>query len=75
LSEKNREPVEVVTHQVKRGETLLSIARRYGLTVRALMEFNGLKTAQIRIGQKLAILLEGFRGALPRTQSRFSIGR
>jgi membrane-bound lytic murein transglycosylase D len=75
VSEKNREPVEVVTHQVKRGETLLSIARRYGLTVRALMEFNGLQTAQIRIGQKLAILLEGFRGALPRTQSRFSIGR
>ena len=75
LLEKNREPVKVVTHQVKRGETLLSIARRYGLTVRALMEFNGLKTAQIRIGQKLAILLEGFRGAFPRTQSRFSIGR
>lgn len=77
LLTKPREPVKVVTHEVKKGETLLSIARRYGLTVRALMEFNGLKTAHIRIGQKLAILLEGIRGALPlpRTQSRFSIGR
>ncbi len=64
LLEKDREPVKVVTHEVKKGETLFSIARLYGLTARALMEFNGLKTARIRIGQKLAILLEGIRGTL-----------
>ena len=57
-------PVHVVTHEVKRGETLFSIARLYGLTVRGLMEFNGLRTSQISIGQKLRILLESLRGRL-----------
>jgi membrane-bound lytic murein transglycosylase D len=62
--EKEAEPLQVVTHEVKRGETLFSIARRYGLTVRRLMEFNGLRTSQISIGQKLRIFLEGLRGKL-----------
>jgi membrane-bound lytic murein transglycosylase D len=62
--EREAAPVEVVTHEVQRGDTLFSIARRYGLTVRRLMEFNGLKTSQISIGQKLRILLEGLRGKL-----------
>ncbi len=53
------EPGRVVTHEVKKGETLFSIARFYGLTVRALMNFNGLTSSQLRIGQKLKILLEG----------------
>jgi membrane-bound lytic murein transglycosylase D len=61
---KGSAPARVVTHEVKRGETLFSIARFYGLDVRALMEFNGLTTTRIRIGQKLRILLEGLRGAL-----------
>jgi soluble lytic murein transglycosylase-like protein len=62
--EKEAEPIQVVTHEVKRGETLFSIARRYGLTVSRLMEFNGLTTSQLNIGQKLRILLEGIRGKL-----------
>jgi membrane-bound lytic murein transglycosylase D len=62
--EKEAEAVQVVTHEVKRGETLFSIARRYGLTVRRLMEFNGLTTSQISIGQKLRIFFEGLRGKL-----------
>jgi membrane-bound lytic murein transglycosylase D len=62
--EKQTAPIHVVTHEVKRGETLFSIARLYGLTVRRLMEFNGLKTSQISIGQKLRILLESLRGKL-----------
>ena len=61
---KAEEPAKVVTHEVKRGETLFSIARFYGLTVRALMDFNGLKTPQVRIGQKLGILLQGMRARL-----------
>lgn len=61
---KDAEPVRVVTHEVKRGETLFSIARFYGLDVRALMDFNGLTNTRIRIGQKLRILIEGLRGAL-----------
>jgi len=54
----------VLTHEVKRGETLVTIARRYGQAVSALMEFNGLTTQRVRIGQKLKVLLEGIRGTL-----------
>ncbi len=43
-------------HIVKRGDTLFSIARRYGVSVRALMVTNGLKTAhRIYPGQRLSI--------------------
>jgi membrane-bound lytic murein transglycosylase D len=58
------EAVGVVTHEVKKGETLFSIARRYGLEVGALMNLNGLSTARLRIGQRLMIFLQEFRGTL-----------
>jgi membrane-bound lytic murein transglycosylase D len=61
LQENNLETARVVTHEVRKGETLLSIARRYGQEVRALMELNGLTTARLRIGQKLRVLLDGIR--------------
>ena len=35
----------LVVHEVRRGDTLLSIARRYGQEVRMLMELNGLKSS------------------------------
>jgi membrane-bound lytic murein transglycosylase D len=54
---------QVVTHEVKRGETLFSIARRYGQQVRALMELNGLTDSHLRIGQKLMVML-GLSGTL-----------
>ena len=62
--EKPEEPVQVVTHEVKRGETLFSIARYYGSSVRALMELNGLTSSQLKIGQRLGILLQGIRATL-----------
>lgn len=52
----------VVTHEVKKGETLFSIARHYGQKVRALMELNGLTDSRLRIGQKLMVILDGLRG-------------
>jgi LysM repeat protein len=54
----------VVVHEVRRGETLLSIARRYRQEVRMLMELNGLQNSTLRIGQKLKVLLESLRGTL-----------
>jgi membrane-bound lytic murein transglycosylase D len=54
----------VVVHEVRRGETLLSIARRYGQEVRMLMELNGLQNSTLRVGQKLKVLLESLRGTL-----------
>lgn len=58
------EEAQMVMHEVKRGETLFSIARRYGQQVRALMELNGLTDSRLRIGQKLKIIFEGLRGTL-----------
>jgi murein DD-endopeptidase MepM/ murein hydrolase activator NlpD len=60
-------PTKVVTHEVKKGETLFAIARRYGQQVRALMELNGLTNPTIRVGQLLKIILtEGLRGRMLR---------
>ena len=58
------EETQIVTHEVKRGETLFSIARHYGQQVRALMELNGLADSRLRIGQKLKIIFEGLRDTL-----------
>ena len=42
------------THRVRRGETLATIARRYGLTAARLGELNGLSSgAQVRAGRHL----------------------
>ena len=59
-----QESVRLVTHEVKRGETLASIAARYGQAVSSLMELNGLTTARLQIGQKLRVIFEGIRGTL-----------
>lgn len=43
-------------HRVKRGETLSAIAMKYGVTVRAILEANNLKRADVlQINQKLRI--------------------
>jgi membrane-bound lytic murein transglycosylase D len=47
---------ESIVHTVKRGETLSSIASRYGTTVKALRTANNIKNASlIRAGQKIKI--------------------
>jgi membrane-bound lytic murein transglycosylase D len=61
---KEGETTGLVTHEVRRGETLFSIARHYGLEVRTLMQFNSLTTPRLRIGQKLLILLQSLRRTL-----------
>ena len=55
----DRAPPNVITHKVKKGETLLAIAKRYGQRVTQLMELNGLRNRQVRAGQDLIIVLEG----------------
>lgn len=44
-----------VTHVVRRGETLSAIARRYGVSVAAVKDWNGLQGNGIRSGQRLAV--------------------
>ena len=45
-----------VTHQVSRGDTLAGLAQRYGTTIRALQEANGLaRRTTIRVDQRLQV--------------------
>ena len=45
-----------MTHTVKKGETLTSIAKKYGVTVEAIADKNGIKNKNlIRVGQVLTI--------------------
>ena len=46
---------QVKTHTVKKGETLSSIARKYGCTVNDIKKWNGLKSNTVKVGQKLKI--------------------
>jgi membrane-bound lytic murein transglycosylase D len=45
----------VKTHTVKRGETLSSIARKYGCTVKEIKKWNNMKSDKVQAGQKLKI--------------------
>lgn len=42
-------------HIVEKGQTLYSLANRYGLTVRQLKQKNGLNSNLIKVGQKLLV--------------------
>jgi membrane-bound lytic murein transglycosylase D len=44
-----------VTHIVKRGENLSKIARRYGVSNKALQAWNGLRKGRVVVGQHLTI--------------------
>ena len=48
-----------VTHRVKRGETLFSIAKLYRTTVSALKQWNRISGSAIKVGQRLTILRSG----------------
>ncbi|MGB3616914.1 MAG: LysM peptidoglycan-binding domain-containing protein [Catalinimonas sp.] len=43
------------THRVAPGETLYAIARRYGVTIKALLARNGKADAQLAVGEELVI--------------------
>lgn len=47
-----------ITHKVKKGEGLQSIANRYGISVKKIMTENSLKNQRIRAGQALNIRIE-----------------
>ena len=55
-SESAASDVTPITHRVKRGETLFSIARLYQTTIDALKEANSLTGSAIRAGQRLTVL-------------------
>ncbi|MGD1994260.1 MAG: LysM domain-containing protein, partial [Anaerolineae bacterium] len=66
-AQSDQPPPHLTVHIVQRGETLFSIARRYGLTVDAITHANGIPDPrQIYVGQRLAIpgIVEGDTSAL-----------
>ena len=42
-------------HTVERGDTLFSLARRYGTDVQAILRLNGMEAPAIRVGQRLRV--------------------
>jgi membrane-bound lytic murein transglycosylase D len=48
-------PVIEVTHEVKATDTLYGIARKYGVTIKELMEWNNKKDFSLSVGEKLRI--------------------
>ena len=54
-SAQSRSARQRVTHVVKRGDTLTSIASRYGTSVAALKQANGLRTDSIQAGKRLVV--------------------
>lgn len=56
------------THKVQRGETLSSIARRYGVAVDDLRGWNGLRGDQIVAGTTLTVYLRGKKATASRVQ-------
>lgn len=57
---------ETKWHKVRRGETLASIARKYGVTERQLRRWNGLKSSKVSRGKSLKIIV---REALPQPKT------
>jgi penicillin-insensitive murein endopeptidase len=55
LVESGVAPPPLVRHRARSGETLGSIARRYGTSVTAIRRANGLKTSRIRAGRSYTI--------------------
>lgn len=53
------------TYTVQSGDTLTKIARRFGVTVRALRAANNLTTDRIKVGQKLKIPVRGSSESAP----------
>jgi membrane-bound lytic murein transglycosylase D len=45
----------IITHKIKRGDTLGGIARKYKISIKDLMEFNELKSTKIIVGKYIDI--------------------
>ena len=63
-------PVYTVAHLVRAGETLGHIAARYGTSVRAIQQTNGLSGTLIRAGRVLRIPLRGVSAPPSRPRRR-----
>ena len=46
---------DVTYHRIRNGETLSTIARKYGVTVNQIKSWNGLRSTRINAGKRLKI--------------------
>ncbi len=46
---------DVTYHRIRNGETLSTIARKYGVTVNQIKSWNGLRSTKINAGKRLKI--------------------
>jgi membrane-bound lytic murein transglycosylase D len=44
-----------IEHEVKASDTVYSIARKYGVTIKELMEWNNKKDFTLSVGEKLKV--------------------
>jgi membrane-bound lytic murein transglycosylase D len=49
---------KIITHTIKKGDTLQSIAKRYDTSVKQILATNTLKSTNVKVGQTLTIKLE-----------------
>lgn len=47
--------LRIVTHRVRRGETLVRIAKRYGVSIHRIMRMNKLKSSRVQAGKRLKV--------------------
>lgn len=59
IEEKVEQVSDCITHTVRKGESLGSIARKYHVTVSNIKQWNRLKRETIHVGQKLKIYRSG----------------
>ncbi|MGN0220350.1 MAG: LysM peptidoglycan-binding domain-containing protein [Muribaculaceae bacterium] len=55
VKKKQTSKPKTVTHKVRSGESLSKIAKRYGVTVKAIKAANNLRNDKINVGQRLKI--------------------
>jgi len=55
MREKVVSTASAASHEVKQGDTMYSIAKRYGVTQEAILAANGMKNHNISLGQQLRI--------------------
>ena len=54
-SSRSAAPARAAYHRVKPGETIWSIARKYGLSQARLKQMNGLRSSKLLVGQRLRV--------------------
>ncbi|MCL2076471.1 MAG: transglycosylase SLT domain-containing protein [Betaproteobacteria bacterium] len=73
LARQNFRSVAARTHQVKKGETLGGIARRYQVSIAELKRINRLQSSRIRAGSRLVIREQRISAAAGQHPALFSL--